>query len=313
MWVTQNAVRGQGVTESLLDLLSGPAEELVATVNGLDDGELNDLLSVPDTRATVLAAVVERLPEFAVPDKLRAMSGTVRLQLRTRDQPDLNHVLSFESGTYAVRLDAGEEPVDVVLKTSASRFLRIASGEVNAGLAYLGGNLRIEGDALLALAVGGMFQVPGKPGVAVDPAALDPVDVATVVDGVSTSHLKKVMASGFRPVVLSEIFRRLPDFVNVAKAGSTAVTVGFRLTGDPSGELERYEVAVADGRATVREGSEGGSERDATVTCEGYEFLKLATGHMNPVSGVLRRQLKVKGDPAKALVFSSLLDIPKAR
>ena len=48
------------------------------------------------------------------------------------------------------------------------------------------------------------------------------------------------------------------------------------------------------------------------MTCEGHDFLKLATGHLNPVFGVLRGHLKVKGDPAKALQLSSVIDIPQA-
>ena len=96
--------------------------------------------------------------------------------------------------------------------------MRLVSGEYNAGLEYLAGGLDIDGDADLALGVGGIFKVPGTGSVAVDPRELDPVEVATVLGSVKGAHLKKVMRSGFRQVVLSEIFRRLPDFVNPARA-----------------------------------------------------------------------------------------------
>ena len=43
------------------------------------------------------------------------------------------------------------------------------------------------------------------------------------------------------------------------------------------------------------------------------EFLRLATGHLSAVTGVLRGQLKVRGDKAKALQLSSVIDFPKAR
>ncbi len=186
------------------------------------------------------------------------------------------------------------------------------SGERNAGLEYLAGGLDIEGDADLALGVGGIFRVPGTDSVAVDPTALDPVDVATALKAVKGDHLAKVMHSGFRTVVLGEIFRRLPDFVDPKKAAKVQLRVGFRLTGAPSGEVERYVVEVDRGIATVTIGDEG-SDRDATVTCEGHDFLRLATGHLSPIAGVLRGQLKVKGDRAKALQLSSVIDIPQAR
>ncbi len=161
----------------------------------------------------------------------------------------------------------------------------------------------IDGDADLALGVGGIFKVPGQGSVAVDPRALDPVEVATALGRVKGSHLKKVMRSGFRPVVLGEIFRRLPDFVNPKRAARLDIGVGFRLVGNPTGEIERYVVRIDHGTTTVAEG-DAGEARDATVTCEGHDFLKLATGHLNPVAGVLKGTLKVRGDKAKALQLS---------
>jgi putative sterol carrier protein len=121
------------------------------------------------------------------------------------------------------------------------------------------------------------------------------------------------MASGFRPIVLDEIFRRLPSFVNDRKASNLDLTIGFRLEGRADGEVDRYVVRILDGAATVVAGAEEGSERDATVTCEAHEFLRLATGHLSAVTGVLRGQLKVRGDKAKALQLSSVIDFPKAR
>jgi putative sterol carrier protein len=153
--------------------------------------------------------------------------------------------------------------------------------------------------------------VPGTHQVAMDPAELDPVEVATVLRTVPLRRLRDVMASGFRSVVLDEIFRRLPEFLNERKARDVDLTVGFRLLGNPSGEIERYVVRVHDGVATVETGDDGG-DRDATITCEGHDYLRLATGHLSPLMGVLKGQLKVKGDKAKALQLSAVLDIPKS-
>jgi hypothetical protein len=83
--------------------------------------------------------------------------------------------------------------------------------------------------------------------------------------------------------------------------------------GIPPSEVDRYVVRVVDGAATVTADAEEGSERDATVTCEAHEFLRLATGHLSAVTGVLRGRLKVRGDKAKALQLSSVIEFPKAR
>ena len=273
-----------------------------------DDGLLT-VVGREDVRPVVVRSLLARLHEYAVPARLAEVEGTVSFVLDRRGTVLEEHTIRLHGGAIEV-LPFG--PADVLLRTSVLRFVRIISGERNAGLEYLSGQLDIEGDADLALAVGGLFRVPGSDRVAVDPRDLDPVDVATALGQVKGDHLRKVMRSGFRPVVLGEIFRRLPDFVDPGKAARNDLSIGFRLTGNPSGEVERYVVTIQGGAATVTAGDPG-EDRDATVTLEGHDFLRLATGHLNPVFGVLKGQLKVRGDQAKALQLSSVIDIPRPR
>jgi putative sterol carrier protein len=300
-------------------------ERLVEAVRATSDEELLDLIGRDEIRAVAVEGILSRLHEYAVEERLAAIEGTVRFDLERRGVLLERCGLAFERGNLKFLPDLAEgEPVDVVLRTSILRLVRLVSGELNAGLEYLSGKLDIDGDADLALAVGGVFRVPGSGQVAMDPTALDPTDVARALADVKTDHLRKVMASGFRGVVLGEIFRRLPDFVNPRKARAADLVIGFRLLGNPSGEIERYAVSVRDGVATVSrpqpgesgdagEASDAAGSRDATVTCEAFDFLRLATGHLSAITGVLRGQLKVKGDKAKALQLSSIIDIPSAR
>ena len=288
-------------------------ELLVQAVAAASDADLLELIARDEIRSAAVAGILGRLHEFSVPERVARLHGVIRFDLQQRGTLLERHALAFDDGTMELRPDVDEQaPADVVLSTSVLIFIRLVSGERNAGLEYLAGGLDIEGDADLALGVGGIFRVPGTDSVAVDPTALDPVDVATALKRVKGDHLAKVMHSGFRTVVLGEIFRRLPDFVDPKKAAKVHCGSGFRLTGAPSGEVERYVVEVDRGMATVTTGDEGG-DRDATVTCEGHDFLRLATGHLSPIAGVLRGQLKVKGDRAKALQLSSVIDIPQAR
>lgn len=287
------------------------AEELVAAIARTDDDELLGLIARPEVRAAGVPTILSRLEEFAIAERLAGVRGVVRFDLMRRKELLEREALRFTGG--GIESVAPDTPADVVLTTSLLRFVRIISGERNAGLELLGGTLDIDGDADLALAVGGIFKVPGRGDVAVDPAALDPVDVASVLSGVPTAHLRKVMGGGFRPVVLGEIFRRLPEYVDHAKVGTGSLVVGFRLTGAAGGEVERYVVEVAGGQATVHEGEAPGLERDATITCGGHDFLRLATGHLSPVTGVLKGTLKVKGSKQKALAFSAAIDFPQPR
>ena len=288
-------------------------EALVAAVRATTDEELLGLVSRDEIRPAAVEGILARLHEFAVAERLADLRGVVRFDLERRGTLLERHGIAFDGGRMTLRPGLSDvEPTDVVLRTSLLRFVRIVSGERNAGLEYLSGKLDIDGDALLALAVGGIFRVPGTGEVAVDPTALDPVDVATALAEVRSDHLKKVMTSGFRSIVLGEIFRRLPEYVNPRKAAKVELTIGFRLLGNPSGDVERYVVRVTGGAATVAAGDEG-EQRDATVTCEAHDYLRLATGHLNPVTGVLKGQLKVRGDKAKALQLSSVIDIPQPR
>ena len=289
-------------------------EALVEAVRETSDTDLLGLLARDEVRPAAVAGILTRLHEYAISERLADLHGVVRFDLERRGTLLERQGLAFDNGAMRLLPDvSGAAPVDVVLKTSLLRFVRLISGERNAGLEYLSGKLDIEGDAMLALAVGGIFRVPGTGEVARDPTTLDPVDGATDLHGVHADHLRKVMSSGFRPVVLGEIFRRLPDFVNPRKAAKLRLTVGFRLLGNPSGEVDRYVVRIERGAATVTAGAGQDGERDATVTCEGHDYLRLATGHLNPVTGVLKGQLKVRGDKAKALQLSSVIDIPQAR
>ncbi|MGZ8738546.1 MAG: SCP2 sterol-binding domain-containing protein [Nocardioides sp.] len=288
------------------------AEQLVAAVAATSDTDLLDLVRRDDVRPAAVTGILARLHEYAVAERMAEIDGVVRFDLERKGKLLERHALGFSGGTLTPMPGVGvDAPADVVLRTSILHFVRLVSGELNAGLAYLSGKLDIEGDADLALAVGGLFRVPGSGSVAVDPRLLDPADVASALGEVKGDHLRRVMRSGFRPVVLGEIFRRLPDFVNADKSRGVTLCIAFRLAGNPSGEVERYVVQVADGVATVSEGDEGGA-RDATISCEGHDFLRLVTGHLSPVAGVLKGQLKVKGDKGKALKLAAVMDIPSA-
>lgn len=290
-----------------------PAEDLVAAIRATTDDDLITLIGRDEVRSVVVQVILGRLHEYAVPDRLALLRGIVRFDLVRRGTVLERHALELGDGSMTLHLDQPvDAPVDVVLTTSLPRFVRLVSGERNTGLEYLGGTLDVDGDAALAIGVGGIFRVPGTGEVAMDPTRLDPVDVATVLGDVRRDHLKKVMSSDFRPVVLDEIFRRLPEFLNQRKARGVSLTVGFRLLGSPTGEVDRYVVHVRDGAARVETG-DGEVEPDATVTCQGHDYLRLATGHLNPVLGVLKGTLKVSGDRPKALRLSSIIDIPSAR
>lgn len=294
------------------------AEEIVALAQATDDKDVARLLEDEAVRGAAVGSVLARLDEYAVPERLAEVEGAVAFRLEIRPRAEETYLVLFRDGRVDVvpphTVDRHDGPPDVAITTGMLEFFRLVTGGANAALLHLANRLRIEGDARLALAVGGVFRVPGTEGVAVDPTALDPADVAVAIAGVNDAHLHGVMAGGLREVVLGEVFRRLPDYVDAEKARRHDLTVGFKIGGRPDGEADRYVVTLREGRATVERlvGSGDGPERNATISLNGAQFLKLVTGHLSPVTGVMRGQLKVRGDVKAALTFSGLLDIPSA-
>ena len=294
------------------------AELIVALVGGTSDRDIERLLGDEAVRAAAVGSVLARLDEYAVRERLAAVKGTVAFRLALPKRGEETYLLEFQEGGVDVVPPSGGSmegaAPDVTIRCGMRDFVRLVTGGANAALLHLGDRLGIDGDEMLALDVGGVFRVPGTEDVAVDPTALDPVDVAVAIAKVKDAHLNAVMAGGLREVVLTEVFRRLPDYVHERKAERHDLVIGFKIGGRPDGGSDRYVVTVCEGRATVErvdEGAESG-RRDATIALDGAQFLKLVTGHLNPVTGVMRGQLKVRGDVKAALTFSGLMDIPSA-
>ena len=216
-------------------------------------------------------------------------------------------MLVFDGDGVAVA-PAGTHRPDVTISLAALDFVRMVSGGRNAALLLLGDRLRVDGDEQLALRVGGVFRVPGRPGVAVDPSAVDPEQAAAVLKGVKDRHLDRLMSGGFREVVLDQVFTRLPEFLDEQRAADASLAVAFRIDGRPDGGSDRVTVYVDRGRCRAERDADG--DRDATLVLGGAQFLKLVTGHLNPVTGVVRGALKVKGDLNAALTLYRIMRIP---
>lgn len=284
--------------------------EITETIRSADDEDLRRLVAIEAFREEGVVVILQRFPEFAHADRLRTIEGVVRFELFRGGKEIERHTARFSGGE--VVLDDMAEP-DVTISADMVDFIRLVTGERNAALLYLGDRLHLEGDEMLALDVGSVFTVPGTDTVAVDPTSLDPVEVATAVAQSSGSHMREVMRGSFRPIVLSEVFRRFPDFLDPARSRNLSLSVGFRIGGRADGEVDRYCVHLRDGVCTVETEPPEGQRRDATITLDGADFLRLATGQLHPVRGVLTGSLKVRGDKGKALALNGAMCPPQPR
>lgn len=287
------------------------ALEVTEMIRSADDAELGPLVADAEVRGAAVLGILHRFAEFADPDRLAVLDGVARFELAVPDGGDESHVIHFSPG--GVRMLSASGQADVVIRAGVLDFVRLVTGQRNAALLYLAGDLLVEGDEALALAVGTVFRLPGTGAVAVDPTALDPADVATAVAASTTAHVRTVMAGGFREVVLGEVFRRFPEFLHEQKAQRTDLSIGFRVGGRADGEADRYLVRIDHGACTVQRDPDPDAPRDATLVLDGVDFLRLVTGQLNPVTAVLKGTMKVRGDRAKALVLNTVMQRPRPR
>ncbi len=285
------------------------AAEIATMLGQATDAELKELIADESIRAAALGAGFDRFADFAVPEQLATMDGVVRFVVGRDRGIDETYDAHFANGTVEVHPADDRQP-DVTISTDALTFLRLLSGTASAALLVLAGTIKVSGDEELALRTGGVFRVPGQEGVAVDPAALDAVEVAGVISKAKDSHLQHVMKGGFRSVVLDEIFRRFPEYLDERSAKKLKLAACFKIGGGPDGD-DRYLVEIDHGTCTVT--PEGEGRRSVTIALGGAEFLKLATGNLNPTMAFMKGKLRVKGDLASALALSSAVRIPSAK
>lgn len=285
------------------------AVEITQLIREASDVDLAGMLTQEDFREEGITAILERFPEFAAAERLASLNGLVCFDLSRPDGPNECHTVRFEDGAVTVE----DATPDVTIRAAVLSFVRLVTGQANAALLYLSGQLGITGDAMLALEVGAVFRLPGSDAVAVDPTRLDPVEVATAITDVPRQHLAEVMGGAFRDIVVGEVFRRFPEFLDERKAQRQRLDIGFRISGRPDGGADRFLVHVADGSCTVEADPPEGAARDATLLLDGPDFLRLVTGHVNPVRALMAGKLKLKGDRTKALAFNAVMNPPKPR
>jgi putative sterol carrier protein len=267
------------------------------------DDEVAAAFATAEARSTGVAAIL-RSDQLA--GDWSGPVGVVRVVVRLGDGEES---WTFRFAPTGVTLAERADP-DVQLRLPLVALVRLKTGQADGALLHLSGVLEVVGDEDLVLAIGGALRAAGAARPFIDAAALDPEAVAAAITGVRTDHQASVMAGGFRPLVLEQVFDRLPEFLIAEKAAGAKVAVCFAIGGRRDGGTDRYVVRVVEGACTVVPGAPEGEPVDATLVLEGHEFLRLVLGQLNPVRGVLSGQINVEGHVIKALAFNAIMRIP---
>ena len=127
----------------------------------------------------------------------------------------------------------------------------------------------------------------------------------------TNEQLDAIAASAIaRPLVLTEVFRRMAAHLRADRALSVHAVVRWRIGCGSNNEYEQFQTVI-DGGSCVT-GTQLDSTPRITLTLGMADFLRLATGTAAPARLLISRRLRIRGDLRFALRLASLFDIPAA-
>jgi putative sterol carrier protein len=132
--------------------------------------------------------------------------------------------------------------------------------------------------------------------------------LAQLVRDTPPQRLEQLMRTPVRRVVLDGIFWQMPQHLDRRRAAGMRSSIRWRITGRSDGRADTYDLEVEDGRCLVTRGSE--IEPRVTITVDGAEFLRIATGNSDPMRAYFNGRLALAGDIMVAAKLVSLFRIP---
>ncbi|HWD04595.1 MAG TPA: SCP2 sterol-binding domain-containing protein [Amycolatopsis sp.] len=151
----------------------------------------------------------------------------------------------------------------------------------------------------------------GTCGAGIDLASLTTQALVDVVHRASRDQLKALADHPeLRAVFLDEIFRRMSDHFRPDRARHVDIVVAWRFPGGSGADgYDRFQTVIEDGMCVSS--TNLSRTPDTTLTLSVDDFFRLATGASAPATMFVTGRVKVKGEYAPAVRFSSYFDIPK--
>ena len=121
-------------------------------------------------------------------------------------------------------------------------------------------------------------------------------------------RLEQLMRSPARKPALDGIFWQMPKQVNPQVAKDMTTMIRWRITGRPDNGVDVYQLEVDKGEVKTVKGESG--EPKLTVTMDAVEFLKLATGNLDPMQAYFKGRIELTGDIMVAAKLAQLFKLP---
>jgi len=153
----------------------------------------------------------------------------------------------------------------------------------------------------------------GRVGTGIELAKMRTDTFVWFVSRASTTQLEQLMAHPhLRHVVFDEIFRRMSEHLDPARAATLKAVVHWRFTGgadNGADDYDRFETVIESGTCASRR--EPTADARATLTLSPVDFLRAVTGEVNVAILFMRGKVKVRGDIAFAAGLINYFDLPK--
>ncbi|MGW4482499.1 SCP2 sterol-binding domain-containing protein [Amycolatopsis sp. NPDC004368] len=151
----------------------------------------------------------------------------------------------------------------------------------------------------------------GTAGAGIELSSLTTQSLVDVVNRASRDQLKALADHpDLRAVFLDEIFRRMSEHFRPDRARHVDFVVSWRFTGgDGEDGYDRFQTVIESGACVSS--TDLSRAPDTTLTLSVDDFIRMATGASAPAAMFVTGRVKVKGEYAPAVRFSSYFDIPK--
>lgn len=136
---------------------------------------------------------------------------------------------------------------------------------------------------------------------------MTPDAFARIVAGLDDEQLAQGLAVN-RELILTELFRQMPENLDTAAVGDLRAVVQWRIGGRADGGQDQWQITIAAGRAEVER--EGAATPDVAYTIDALEFLKLVAGRYEGPELFLSGKLVVEGDLVLAAQMPALFKRP---
>jgi putative sterol carrier protein len=150
---------------------------------------------------------------------------------------------------------------------------------------------------------------PKEFAASIDTSEVDPQEFARTIAAASDEQIREGLSGPMRERALSEIFRRMEEHFDAAKASGVEAVIHWRVGGGPEGGYTQYETVIQNGNCTVSEGGTA-EPRVAFQIDDPVNFLRLVTGNANGPMLFMSGKLKIAGDMMFAARVQSFFQIP---